>query len=83
MSVLGFVSCFLRSKTPLHLPIVLPQVVPPASASYAGNRVCSNGIHANHINMVKFASNQDPGYVRTLGFIKMLCDLKPATQQGA
>ena len=34
------------------------------------------------MEMVKFASSEDPGYERTLGFIAELCDAGQAAQQG-
>lgn len=51
------------------------QIVPEASASYDGFNVARNSIHANHMDMVKFAS-RDEGYKRTLGHIQDILDDK-------
>jgi hypothetical protein len=76
------VSCLLQSRAHLHLLIVPPQIVPRGSASFYGNNVCHESIHENHVDMVKFASNQDNGYQKILYHIKRLCGAGRATQQG-
>lgn len=53
------------------------------SASYEGFKVLPGSINANHMNMVKFASQTDQGYQRTLGWIVELCNTARVAQQGA
>ncbi|KAK4465805.1 hypothetical protein QBC42DRAFT_332991 [Cladorrhinum samala] len=42
-------------------------IVPKSSALYTGFLVRPLSIHANHMNMVKFANNSSPGYIHTVG----------------
>ncbi|AEO69876.1 uncharacterized protein THITE_2120635 [Thermothielavioides terrestris NRRL 8126] len=48
---------------------------------YDGFNVRQGAINANHMDMVRFASSQDPGYKKTLGFLVELCNARPAAQQ--
>lgn len=44
------------------------------SASYDGNNVRREAIHANHMDMVRFSSKDDEGYKRTLHHIIDICE---------
>ncbi|KAI1127661.1 hypothetical protein F5Y10DRAFT_265938 [Nemania abortiva] len=58
-----------------ELPTGVVLVVPEASASYDGFNVACGAIHANHMDMVKFAT-RDRGYNRALGHIRNIMDAK-------
>ncbi|KAH6847170.1 hypothetical protein B0I37DRAFT_374407 [Chaetomium sp. MPI-CAGE-AT-0009] len=66
-----------------ELPTSIGVIVPETSASYDGFNVRRGAINANHMDMVKFASDKEPGYQRTLGFIAELCHARNAAQQDA
>ena len=52
--------------------------MPESSASYDGYNVKKGVIHADHIEMVKFASKRDNGYCRVLDWIQQMAG--PATR---
>ncbi|KAK8098705.1 uncharacterized protein PG998_011946 [Apiospora kogelbergensis] len=52
-------------------------VVPKSSAVLTDFKVRSCGIHANHMDMIKFRSNQDTGYKRILQHVRR--QMKPKT----
>ncbi|KEF52071.1 uncharacterized protein A1O9_12061, partial [Exophiala aquamarina CBS 119918] len=65
-----------------ELPTGLGLIVEEASACYDGFNVRRDAIHANHMNMVKFASKGDEGYKRTLGHIEDIRSVQePEIQQ--
>ncbi|KAK3291981.1 uncharacterized protein B0H64DRAFT_408650 [Chaetomium fimeti] len=64
-----------------ELPTSVGVIVPETSASYDGFNVRRGAINANHMDMVRFTSDREPGYQRTLGFISELCHARQAAQQ--
>ncbi|KAI1337720.1 hypothetical protein F5Y15DRAFT_407920 [Xylariaceae sp. FL0016] len=54
------------------LPMPDGMVVPKASAIYDGLNVTVDDIYANHLDMARFATRQDPGYFQLVGHISKL-----------
>ncbi|KAI1154522.1 hypothetical protein F4825DRAFT_170513 [Nemania diffusa] len=64
-----------------ELPTGAGLIVPEASATYDGFNVVRGAIHANHMDMVKFAEKVE-GYKRTLGYIRdIINDKSPKPQE--
>ncbi|GAB1316550.1 hypothetical protein MFIFM68171_06760 [Madurella fahalii] len=59
-----------------EVPTGVGLIVPEASASYDGFRVRRDAINANHMDMTKFASQDEEGYKRTLSHIIDLCNVR-------
>lgn len=55
------------------------QVVPQASAIIPGIANAEPvAIPADHLSMVKFASREDPGYVKMSGYLQLLAEEAPS-----